>query len=216
MLAGVGPTLRLIAAAGAAYLVGSLPVARAVARRAGVDDLRNVGDRNPGYWNAREVLGPPAARPIFVGDLAKGIVAASIGRLVDDRWWVPYATGGAAMAGHAFPVFDGFRGGRSVLAFVGAASVYSPRSALAGWATLGSALVASAGAQRDVRAARLDVAIRVAVASFPVWQLVVDGARRTAATGVLMTFVGWRFVTARIQWADQGPVFDGRDVDRAR
>ena len=40
------------------YLLGSLPFALVVARRHGVPDLRQVGDRNPGYWNACELLGP--------------------------------------------------------------------------------------------------------------------------------------------------------------
>ena len=43
-------------------------------------DLRAVGDRNPGYWNAKETLGRRAAVPVFLGDAAKGVAAAAIGR----------------------------------------------------------------------------------------------------------------------------------------
>ena len=50
------------------YLLGSIPVAVLVARARGVD-IRAVGDRNPGYWNAKESLGRRAAVPVFVGEL---------------------------------------------------------------------------------------------------------------------------------------------------
>ncbi len=58
------------------YLLGSIPVANLVAARRAAIDLRDVGDRNPGFWNARETLGRMAAVPVFVGDVAKGFVAA--------------------------------------------------------------------------------------------------------------------------------------------
>jgi glycerol-3-phosphate acyltransferase PlsY len=185
MLAGVTPSLVLATVVG--YLIGSLPIANVVARRHGADDLRTIGDRNPGFWNAMHVLGRRAALPVLVGDSAKGTVAASIGLAVSDRWWAPYLCGLAAMVGHAWPVFAGFRGGRSVLTFIGTAVVVCPLAAgcsiavlLAVWAV----------------GRRFDVAVRVAVATFPAAQLVVEGPIRTAATGVLMTFVGLRFAMA--------------------
>ncbi|WP_395160535.1 glycerol-3-phosphate acyltransferase, partial [Ilumatobacter sp.] len=49
------------------YRLGSIPVANLVARRRSTIDLREVGDRNPGFWNARETLGKRAAVPVFVG-----------------------------------------------------------------------------------------------------------------------------------------------------
>lgn len=176
------------------YLVGSIPIANLVVRRAGVGDLRRVGDRNPGYWNAREVIGRRAAIPVFVGDVAKGVVGAGVGLLVADDgvWGLPYVGTGAAMVGHAFPVFAGFHGGRSVLTFVGGAVVYSPLSAVVAIGVL----LAVFGVTRSFA-----VGARVGIVTFPVVQLVVDGPYRTAATGVLMTFVGARFAAA---------VFSGR------
>ena len=61
------------------YLLGSIPVADLVAHRRSAVDLRDVGDHNPGYWNAKATLGRRAALPIFVGDVAKGTVAALVG-----------------------------------------------------------------------------------------------------------------------------------------
>jgi glycerol-3-phosphate acyltransferase PlsY len=177
--------------AGAGYFVGSIPIANLVARRHGVPDLRDVGDHNPGYWNARETIGVRAAAPILVGDVAKGAGGAAIGALVGAAtrgpWWSASLGGGAAMVGHAFPAFTAGRGGRSVLAFVGTSIVAAPRASAIAISAFG-AVWASTG--------RFDRAARVGVAAFPVIQLAVEGHRRTAVTGVLMTFVGLRFAAA--------------------
>jgi acyl phosphate:glycerol-3-phosphate acyltransferase len=170
----------------AGYLLGSLPTADLVSREV---DLRAVGDHNPGWWNAREALGPRAARPVLVGDIAKGAAAAAIGRLVarPGDWWMPLVGGGAAMVGHAWPVFAGFRGGRSVATFGGAAGVISPVTAAA-------AITAGAVAGTVTRSPARG--IQAGFVAYPAVQLAVDGPRRTAATGVLMSFVGLRFWTA--------------------
>jgi acyl phosphate:glycerol-3-phosphate acyltransferase len=168
------------------YLVGSIPVANLVARRRAQLDLRDVGDRNPGYWNAKETLGRRQAIPVFVGDLLKGVVAGAVGLLLagGGDWWLPYVGTGAAMIGHAYPVFAGFRGGRSVLTMVGGALVFAPLAAAISVAALLVVLVATRS---------FAWAARVGIAVFPFVQLVVDGPYPTAATGVLMTFVGFRF-----------------------
>ena len=188
MLAGMLPVVRVLAVVAAGYAIGGVPVANSVARRHGVDDLREIGDRNPGYWNAREQIGVRASAPIFAGDVAKGAAAVALARAAGGPWWVAYLGGGAAMVGHAFPALDGWRGGRSVLTFVGAAAVYAPRPAAFAVGTLGATWMATR---------RFDVAARAGIAIFPVFQLAIEGPRRTAATGVLMTFVGLRFAQAR-------------------
>lgn len=188
---------RLIVATAAGYLLGCLPVARMVARRHGIDDLRDVGDRNPGAWNTLQQAGTRASLPVFVGDTVKGALAAALGAGTSDAWWAPYFTGGAAMLGHAFPVTDGFRGGRSVLAFVGCGLVAAPRAA--------TASIAIVGITWGI-VGRFEVAARVGIAAFPFTQLAIEGPRRTAATGVLMTFVGVRFAQAAV---DPEPGGDG-------
>lgn len=167
------------------YLFGSVPVARVATQR----DLRTVGDGNPGYWNARETVGGNAARWVFVGDVAKGAAAAGLGVLLatDGQWWLGYVGGFAAMVGHAWPVFDGFRGGRSILCFVGTICVVAPLTALIAIAVLGMVL----GATRSFA-----WGARAGVFAVPVIQLFVDGPYRTAATGVLMTLIGVRFAQA--------------------
>lgn len=178
-----------LAAAIAGYLIGSIPVAGRVARRRGAPDLRSVGDRNPGYWNAQEQLGRRAALPVFVGDAAKGAAAAAVGVAFawDSRWGIGYLAAGAAMIGHAYPVFAGFRGGRSVLCFAGAVCVLSPVAAAI---AIGALLIVTVVARSFAWGAR------VGVFGFPIAQLFVDGAHRTAATGALMCIIGLRFALA--------------------
>ncbi len=173
------------------YLVGSIPVANLVARRRARLDLRDVGDRNPGYWNAKEALGRRAAVPVFVGDCLKGAIAALVGLALAEPgvWGLAYVGTGAAMVGHSFPVFAGFRGGRSVLAFVGGAVVYAPLPAAV---AIGVLLVVFAVTRSFA------VAARVGIVALPVAQLVLEGPYRTAATGVLMTFIGLRFLAAAV------------------
>ncbi len=183
MLAPVGAVPRVAAVAVAGYLLGSVPVADLVS---GDVDLRAVGDRNPGWWNARDALGQRAARPVLVGDIAKGAAGAAIGRILarPGEWWLPVVGGGAAMVGHAWPLFAGFRGGRSVATFGGAAAVISPATAV---------VAIAAGAIAGRLSGSTARGIRTGFVAYPVVELAVDGPRRTAATGLLMSFIGLRF-----------------------
>ena len=171
------------------YLIGSTPVANLVASRRASIDLREVGDRNPGFWNARETLGKRAAVPVFVGDLAKGIAAAGIATLLADDgvWGLAYLATAAAMVGHAFPLFARFQGGRSILTFVGGAAVFAP---LAVAISVGVLLVVFAATQSFAWGAR------AGMLALPFVLIVVDGPFRTAALGALMTIIGIRFLTA--------------------
>ena len=172
------------------YLLGCIPVANLIARRAAVD-LRDVGDRNPGFWNARETLGRKAAVPVFVGDVAKGVAAAGFGALLADDgvWGMAYVAGGAAMVGHAFPAFSRFIGGRSILTFVGTVLVAATVSTLL---SVGLLIVVFVATRSFAWAAR------VGMVALPFVQIVVDGPFRTAATGALMTFIGLRFAMAAV------------------
>jgi glycerol-3-phosphate acyltransferase PlsY len=173
----------------AGYLLGSIPVAVLVGRARGVDP-RDVGDRNPGYWNVKEQLGRQASVPVFVGDVAKGAAAGLLGVLLaDEAWGIAYAAVAAAMVGHAFPVFAGFRGGRSILAFAGGMLVVAPAAAalavgllLAVWAVTRSFAWAA----------------RVGVFGFPVVQALLEPKERVAATGALLTIIGIRFAQAAV------------------
>ena len=188
MIGAIHPVVSTLLSIAIGYLVGSIPVAGWVASRRSTD-LRTIGDRNPGWWNAKEQLGRRAALPVFLGDVAKGALAAGVGVLLaqDGRWGVGYAAAAAAMLGHAYPVFAGFRGSRSVLCFAGAVCVLSPvAAALAIGGLVATSLVSRSFAW----------GARVAVFGFPFVQLLIEGPHRTAATGGLMSIIGLRFALA--------------------
>lgn len=170
------------------YLLGSVPVSLLVARRHGVD-LFATGDGNPGAWNALEQLGARRAWPAFVGDAAKGTLAGLLG-LALGGVWVAYAAVGAAMLGHAFPLFARGRGGKSVMTFAGGMFALAPLAAAIALAVC----VAVSLARRSFA-----VGARVGVFGVPVAQLLVDPVLRVAATGALMSLVGTLFGVRALQ-----------------
>lgn len=95
-----------------------------------------------------------------------------------------YLAVAAAMIGHAWPVFAGFRGGRSVLAFVGGFAVICPPAFLLGVAVLTvSALLTRSFA----------IGARVGVFGIPLFQLLFAPIEQVAGTGALMCLIGLRF-----------------------
>jgi glycerol-3-phosphate acyltransferase PlsY len=162
-------------------------VANAVARRRGAPDLREVGDRNPGYWNARSLLTARDTTIVFVGDLANGALPTALAVALDDRWVIAYLTGLSAMVGHAWPLFAGFRGGRSVLTWVGTIVIVAPVPTTAAIAVLAVVWAFTR---------RFPLAVQVAVIAFPLIQIVIEGPWRTAMSGILMSFIGLRFAMA--------------------
>jgi len=174
------------------YLIGSVPVALGVGRAHGVD-LRTVGDGNPGAWNAMEQLGGRAAAPVFIGDGLKGLAAGLAGLALAGLPGAYLGVGGA-MVGHALPMFAGFRGGKSVMTFVGGAFVLAPPAALV---CLAACIALSAlGGFR--------LGARVGVFGFPLVQLLVDSVEEVAATGALMSLIGIRFLADRSKARGRG------------
>lgn len=107
-----------------AYLIGSLDFAVVVAQAKGVD-IRSVGSGNPGTSNVLRTLGKGPAAMVLVGDSLKGVIAAAVGWLAAGTGGDPaleplaYAAGFLAVAGHAFPVFHRFKGGKGVATAAG-------------------------------------------------------------------------------------------------
>lgn len=105
--------LRLIAAATAGYLVGTAPSADLAARLAtkGATDIRTVGTGNPGAANVGAVLGKKWGYGVLVADISKGAAAGFIGRRIAGPLGA-HVGGTAAVVGHCFPAWNGFRGGK--------------------------------------------------------------------------------------------------------
>jgi len=102
------------------YLIGTFPTAAIVARRAsgGTVDLRQTGTGNPGSANALGVLGARAGAVVLVGDVGKGALACAVGGMIAGSPGAQLA-GTAAVAGHCYPVWNGFDGGKGVATSVG-------------------------------------------------------------------------------------------------
>ena len=118
------PVLPIVVASSLGYLLGSIPTARWVARRRGVDPLR-AGEGNPGATNVWRLLGPRAGLVVLAADIGKGAVAGSVGLLIGG-WWAGCSGLVLAMAGHAWPPWSRFRGGRSVACLIGGGLVIGP------------------------------------------------------------------------------------------
>lgn len=117
--------LRLLAAAGAGYLAGTLPSASLASKAAGRGDIRSLGTGNPGAANAIGQLGKGWGYGVLVADVAKGAVASAIGRrLAGDTG--AHIGGTAAVAGHCYPVWTSFQGGKGVASSVGQCFVTFP------------------------------------------------------------------------------------------
>jgi acyl phosphate:glycerol-3-phosphate acyltransferase len=100
-----------------AYLLGSIPSGHIAGRLRGVD-LRTVGSGNMGAANVFRTLGKKMGIAVLVADIAKGVVAVVVAAaLTDDPW--PLVAGVVAVAGHIFPVWLRFRGGKGVATAAG-------------------------------------------------------------------------------------------------
>ncbi|MGE3855991.1 MAG: glycerol-3-phosphate 1-O-acyltransferase PlsY [Dehalococcoidia bacterium] len=114
----------------AGYLFGGIPFGLIVGRLAGVGDVRQRGSGKTGFTNSLRTMGWKWALIVVVGDITKGAAAVLIGRMVLQDPWAAALAGVAAVLGHIFPVYAGFRGGRGVATAFGAFLAVSPGAAL--------------------------------------------------------------------------------------
>jgi acyl phosphate:glycerol-3-phosphate acyltransferase len=126
----------LIALVGA-YLIGSIPSAVWIGKALYGVDVREYGSGNAGATNTFRVLGKRAGIPVLIMDIAKGYLALQIAQLFSDylpgtQQYVNFklALGIAALLGHIFPVFAGFRGGKGVATLLGILTGVHPVAAL--------------------------------------------------------------------------------------
>jgi len=116
-----------------AYLLGSMPFGVLLAKARGVD-LRAMGSGNIGATNAMRALGKPLGMLAFALDFGKGFAIP---------WWLVQGPGSgdlrlasvcvvAAAAGHVWPIFLQFRGGKAVATAMGALCAVDPLIALCG------------------------------------------------------------------------------------
>lgn len=102
-----------------AYLLGSLSGSLLLGRFRGVD-IRTQGSGNAGGTNALRTQGWKFALGTVLVDVGKGALAAWLAlRFGAGHAWLPYAAVLAAICGHVWPVFHGFRGGKGAGTLIG-------------------------------------------------------------------------------------------------
>ncbi|MBL7910402.1 MAG: glycerol-3-phosphate 1-O-acyltransferase PlsY [Bacteroidia bacterium] len=117
-----------------AYLIGSIPTAVWIGKAFYNIDVREFGSGNAGATNTFRVLGQKAGIPVLIIDILKGSLAVLLAFLSpyvfesDEFVNLQLALGIAALVGHIFPVFAGFRGGKGVATILGIVMCILPLS----------------------------------------------------------------------------------------
>ncbi|TAG12897.1 MAG: glycerol-3-phosphate 1-O-acyltransferase [Sphingobacteriia bacterium] len=116
-----------------AYCIGSIPTAVWVSKNFFKIDIRDYGSGNAGATNTFRVLGPKWGSFVMLVDVIKGVVATSLYILLPyyltdewDRTNFMIGLGLAAVLGHIFPIWAGFRGGKGVATLLGMAVAIQP------------------------------------------------------------------------------------------
>jgi acyl phosphate:glycerol-3-phosphate acyltransferase len=107
------------------YVLGSVPTGLLVGRAYGVD-VRRVGSGNIGMANVLRAVGKPAAALTMLGDMLKGFLPVVAARLLTENEWVISAVALAAVAGHCWPIFLQFKGGKGVATGAGTSIGLAP------------------------------------------------------------------------------------------
>ena len=120
-----------------AYLIGSVPTAVWISKYFFKIDIRDYGSGNAGATNTFRVLGSKWGTFVMMVDVLKGIIATSLYILLPyyltdewDRTNFMIGLGLAAVLGHIFPIWAGFRGGKGVATLLGMAVAIQPLVAI--------------------------------------------------------------------------------------
>ncbi len=121
-----------IALLAAAYLIGSVPSAIVIGKNFYGIDVREHGSRNAGATNTYRILGRRAGLTVFLMDMSKGYIAVLLAGLSfyfagsNAMFNLKIALTAAAVLGHIYPIFAGFRGGKGVATLAGAVLAIHP------------------------------------------------------------------------------------------
>lgn len=103
-----------------AYLMGSLCSAVIVSRAFNLPDPRTEGSKNPGATNILRLAGKKYAAMVLLADMLKGLLPVLLAHLLHSSPAMIAYTCFAAVLGHMYPVFFGFKGGKGVATALGA------------------------------------------------------------------------------------------------
>jgi glycerol-3-phosphate acyltransferase PlsY len=178
------------------YFLGSVMGAMVMGRIHGGVDIRTMGSGNAGGTNALRTQGAAFALGVVLIDIGKGVVGAGVIPLLDlpfvgidpaiSRTWLALSCGAAAVFGHVWPFYHGFRGGKGAATYVGTFIALNPLlilPLLLVWALV----VALSGF--------VGLATMTAAVSVPVWlaatRLPADQALFIYSTAMAMFVIFW-------------------------
>lgn len=167
-----------------AYLIGSFPTSYLVGRLRGID-LREHGSGNLGATNTFRVLGPWAATPVLVVDVLKGFGPAALFTAWDGTGQARLAVayGLAAIIGHVWSVFLGFRGGKGIATGAGVLLALAPLTTIV-------ALLVWIGVVSLTRMVSAGSLVAATLVPFLAWLM--DQPAHTIAFSLVVTgFVWW-------------------------
>ncbi|MDD4951511.1 MAG: glycerol-3-phosphate 1-O-acyltransferase PlsY [Desulfovibrionaceae bacterium] len=113
-----------------AYLLGSVPFGLLVAKGFKGVDPRTEGSGNIGATNVARLCGATYGALALALDLLKGLVPVLLAKGPDAHWLLLSLTALAAILGHVFPIFLGFKGGKAVATTIGAFLALAPWAAV--------------------------------------------------------------------------------------
>ena len=113
------PSIESVGIVALGFLLGSIPTAYLIGRwRRGID-IRGVGSRNPGATNIGREIGIYAGITVLAIDAVKGAMAILLGQTLEVPVTTLYLASFAAVVGHNFSPFTGFRGGKGAATVLG-------------------------------------------------------------------------------------------------
>jgi len=174
----MGAVLLTILAVVLSWLAGTVPAAWIVTKLASGKDIRAVGSGNPGATNVYRTLGAKFAVPVFAFDFLKGFVPV----LAVSPHCTALLVGSAAIAGHLFSPWTGWKGGKGVATGAGVITALYPLLAPACLAVFVPVLLISR---------RMSLASVSAAVSVPVWFIAIEAARGNALAWALFSFLAF-------------------------
>ena len=152
------------------YFIGSLMGAMIVGKLRGGVDIRTMGSGNAGGTNALRTQGIVFALGVVVVDVGKGVVGAGVVPGLNipfvpqdpeiSRTWLTLACAAAAVFGHVWPIYHGFKGGKGAATLIGTLVILAPKLIIGVLLVWGSVLVMSG---------YVGLATMAAASVLPVW-----------------------------------------------
>lgn len=169
-----------------AYFLGAIPFGYLIVKLTKGTDVRSSGSGNIGATNVLRTTGRALGTVTLLLDIAKGFAAVWIAAKLtgDSTFWISLAAL-AVMAGHAFPIFLRFQGGKAVASFVGAFLYLTPLPLLA-------VLLLFIAAVAVTRYISLGSIVAAAAFPFGVWMILHPGWPVVLAAFVAAAFIIYR------------------------